>query len=253
MIQSTDHNLNNPMEVNWIDLFPNIDMWTSRLVKVLTVHEFNQMIMLDPNVMYVVYSPNGVKMYLGDRLYDPERNAPGNYFIGMNEDREYVLYQRVVVHEQEHLVPICRVKEPESAINLLQKSVVVDPANHLRQLIYMQLIAYINSETDTNEVILGILATMGYREHPGIQRVLEVIQLVDQHDLGLYQLPPYILEQLHKISDVGEEVVGLYLQIHDVLLKYKFFDRMRGSANNYAPGDLDLSDTVSDILKVFGK
>lgn len=268
MMRSTDHNLNNPMSVDPIQLEPQYDALEMLQVCHMPKHLYDQLAIKDPYTLYIVtdLQTGAVSQYYGENLIPHTKQTP-QYLMALNEQGEYVIYQNERDERypfKDCLIDICRHDNPQDAINVLRMFNKVG-SHHLANIsIYRLLVSYIKKDISINDFIIGVLGVYGYRDHPKLQQVIQTTYSygvmegqIDPQDkdrgYGKYQMdiPVLLRNEIGELARAyPESLYPYYSAIYDVIIKYDFF---RHPDYQSDPDNANLSEAVTELFHIYWK
>lgn len=243
-MNSTDHNLNNPLLIDGIDLSREVSSWKSPTVELITQEMYDLLQVKDPLKIYVISDSNDARMYLGDARI-PNDRASSKYFVGIDKNtREYLLYMNIPKGSFDMMVPISRYHDPKEAFDALSLYSNAGSHQNIELALYVTIAAFIDSLTNVNDVVIGIMSFLGYKNDPRLQHLIELaLSYGAAH--SKYDVSPELLDRLTSESSYGNPLFNIYLKIYKTLEKYNFF-----KDDKYHQGldKLDLSKPIADII-----
>lgn len=225
-MNSTDHNLNNPMSVDLIDLPRLVDYWHLPSIEYCTMDAY-RLKEKDPYKIYVITDSEDGRYYYGKCLILREKNSC-KYYIGeeYNDDKhgiEYCLYMNSRKDNSDNLIKICKFDDPTSAIKTLSTFNKIGSHEAKYIEIYDLVTMYIDRNIGIHDFIISCLCAFGYREHPDLQKTIQMF-ISYGGDSRNYDIPMLLREKIVQIADVGHmPVITLYSKIYNIICKYNYF------------------------------
>lgn len=252
-MRSTDTNLNNPLQIDNIDLQREVESWKCVKVEIVEQDFYDLMGKHDPFVMYVISDSKDQRMYLGDLLIT-NNESESSYFISFdNNINKYVLNVNVKKNYQNFLVPISKYDKAQDAIDAMKLSMNAGSHEKLNLTIYSLLAAFIDEKTTLHNLIIGLISLFGYKNDIRLQDINQVaisygvLQYNTDRDLPRVfkeDLPLFSNQYNNSIFDIYNDLYNIIIK-HDMIKKNKY--------HNISINDLDLSSPIKDILEIFQK
>lgn len=242
-MKSTDMNINNPLNVERIDLQRNVDLWKSPRVEVISSFLYDRLNVKDPMTVYVTDNGN---VYLGEMLIEKDEISC-KYLLGMDND-EYIILMNLRQMNQNRLIPIARFEDINTAVDVLHRYNKVKSHRKISLSIYTALSAYIDKFVGIGDLILSIMVLYGYKNDPRLQKVIHVYS--EYHENNDVSMAALFLTNLPSFARAyNNPLFDYYNEIYKVIEKYKFFKEEK-----YNKGELtDLSSAVSDIENIMSR
>lgn len=247
MLESTNHNLVNPMSINEIDLYNNYESVKLPRIEYLTKAQYDLIAIKDPVTIYIVTDTKQV--FYGES--EIKTNVPKVKYVlgGMNEHREYVLY--LVENHctiQSNLIPVARFKDIRVAIKTLNQFNNVGSHNQSSLDIAAILRSYLDKNISLHAFIIGILSVSGYKRSMKLQEFLSRIHNYGAEDKNVFFHDEMYRDLVEKESKKTEnELFKKYTILYDLMKSYDFFNNRK--YRNHLD-DLDLSPFIFHIESV---
>ena len=244
-MKSTDHNINNPLQILELQdysnypnalIFPKVVECTQEVYDLMRIH--------DPHTIYTIVDSLARKQYLGD-IFINEGLIISKYLLGINIHNEYIIYLDNFIPDtnRHQLSYISRYDDPQVAIKSLELFNKVGKHDKKGYNIYNTIINYINHEISIHDCIIGILSIFNFNTDPRIQELIKIgiqFNIKDIHD----KLPNNYLNLIKKKSKT-HYIYLLYSNLYDLVEKYYWF-----SNDKYQHDDLDLSKEINEIYSI---
>ena len=245
-MRSTDHNLNNPMEVGTINLYPSIDCTKLSEVVRLPMEMYELIKIKDPTCIYIITDSPTKKVYYGDWLVD-DGNVERIYLLGpSNKFGEYILYLNETDGIHDNLIKICRYSDPQVAINDLNKFNRVGSHQQTNLRIYNVVGQYITKDISLHDMLVGIICLFGYRDSSKLQSLLQATTAY-RVDTNRNDLPIPLKNTLLSFYNIKNPVFGFYASLYDLVVSYNFF---KGKEFQKDPDELDLSKVIEKVFVI---
>ena len=236
------------MDVFQIDLLTYLDTLEFPNTTHVTQQEFDLITMRDPKMIYIIVDAKDNRVYEGDSLIIYGASSNG-YFMNISHDiSEYIIWQNIRHNHQDRLIEICRFKDPQLAIDTLAHFNRTSSHHNMSLKLYKILLSYIDEKILINELLIGIMSIIGYREDPRLQELIG--QLISQGVMGsrnsVRALPPFILEHLDRFTHhSNNHLYKLYLDLYNIIVMFGHFtdDRFKTDKPN-------LSKVIDQIYNV---
>lgn len=251
-MNSTDHNLNNPLLVGTLRINNEVSSWKSPTVEHISQEMYDRLQVKDPLKIYVIADSKDGRIYLGDARI-PNDRVSSKYFVGIDKTtREYVLYMNIHNGALDKLIPISRYDNPLTAFDALSLCSNAGSHQDINLALFTAIAAYIDKLTNVNDLVLGAMSLFGYKNDPRLQHLVEfVLSYGGAHSKD--KLPHILLDVLETDIKFAPNSVNplfkIYLDVYKVIEKYNFF-----GANEYHQGvdKLDLDKPIADIISAIG-
>lgn len=251
-MNSTDHNLNNPMEVDSIYLHPTIDANKAMQVQFLTREKYDLLNPKDPYMLYVVDEGNGeTHKYYGEIPVEYGKKMSNKYVMGpsLSKDGEYDIYINDIWRNT-GLTYIATFKDVQTAIDMLHLYNNTGTHSNISIKIYKIILSYINKNIGIHDLLISIISELGYKGTPELQNTILLAISFDAINCKS-DLPVVFREELHNIaSSTINYTTKLYSRFYDLIVKYNFFKDEKYHKNDIKV--LDLSDFIKNILCIHG-
>jgi hypothetical protein len=183
-MKSTDDNLNNPMVVDTIGIYPQVDTTNVSIEKDSLKR------------MYLLGSSNKL----------------GEYQLYLNEATEF----------SDRLVKICRYDDPQVAINALNKFNNVGSHHLLNLQVYTVISQYIVKDIPLHDMLVGVISLFGYRDDIRLQQLLQT--MISYNPCGIYKdLPALLKNDIKYLKIHGNYLFKYYSDLYDLVNSYKYF------------------------------
>lgn len=245
-MKSNNQNLDHVLSVNNIDLQREVDSWKVPTVKKITQDLYDLIQVKDPLTIYVIDGANDGRIYLGEHLI-PKQQTSTNYLVGINQaTKEYVLYMNLIDNYQDCLIPISRYKNPDDAFDAMTMCMNAGSHQTINLALFTSIAAFIDGYITVNDLILGIISLLGFRNDPRLQTIMEV-----SISFGVNQnksdLPALFREELPSMAKrYDNNLFDLYAKIYNIIVKYNFF---KDKKYHIGTENIDLTDPISDIVR----
>lgn len=246
-MKSTDHNINNPLCIDGIDLMKTAEAWTTPNIQLITQEEYDMLRVHDPLTIYMIHEAIDKRMYLGDILI---RNSPNGikYLVGIDEcSHEYTLYANIIQNYTDRIVPLCRYKDPQMAFDALNMYSNIGSHEKLEVSLYSTICAFLDKMIPLHDLIVGSMCLFGYNSDPRIQMLTDV---AISYGVKSYDddLPQLFREDLPNMSSQYDNpLFDTYAKLFNVFVKYNMF---RDKKYRKGFDELDLKDPIKDIIGV---
>ena len=247
-MRSTDHNLNNPMEVGTINLYPSVDCTKLSEVVRLPMEMYELIKIKDPTCIYIITDSLTKKVYYGDWLVEDGR-VERIYLLGpSNKFGEYTLYLNETDGIHDNLIKICRYSDPQVAINDLNKFNRVGSHQQTNLQIYSVVSQYITKDISLHDMLVGIISLFGYRDSIKLQSLLGILQTYGI-PTGCRDLPTLLKNDIRGLKKIysNHPLFGLYSDLYDLVVSYNFF---KGRDFQKDPDELDLSKVIEKVFVI---
>lgn len=247
-MNSTDHNLNNPMEVDSIYLHPTIDANKAIQVQFLTREKYDLLNPKDPYVVYIVDEGNGeINKYYGEILVKNGPSKINRYVMGPSIDKygEYNIYANNIFGNT-GLTYIATFKDVQTAIDMLHLYNNTGTHSDISIKIYKIVVSYINKNISIHELLISIISELGYKNTPELQHTIQLAITFNALECK-NDLPIIFREELHDVMEWSNNcTTKLYAIFYDLVVKYNFFKDDKYHKDELKV--LDLSDFIRDVL-----
>lgn len=254
-MNSTDHNINNPMGGSTIELLRMIDANVTYTMVCVTQETYDMMSSHDPNTMYIISDSPDKRIYIGDTLIR-SNNTTKKYFIGQEDVNRYIIYMNTKSGnfiESDYLVPICMYDNAQSAIDALSKFNKVGSHIKLDNDIYNIIISYIDKHLSTHEFIVSIISAYNFKEDPLLQQIIQFAISYGVHKC-MKEFPSFFVTQLSRMRTTeSRSLLVMYSNLYDLMVKYDFFKGKKYQLDVDTINDIDLSKEISDISQAVYK
>lgn len=246
MFSSTDHNLNDPNRVIQLNLGMEDPFSECTKVVNLRKEEYTLTKIKDPNTIYVITDSDKNEIYKGDLLIssdEPKRQ----YFISNGDNiGEYVLYLNEPTSNYDRLIPICRYKDPDAAIQQLHKLNHIGSHTKIDYQLYLLLVRYIKKEISLHEWIMATMTIFGHGKKSQFQ---ELIQIIDSfHIISLTENPDSTKVAMLGLRRLPNKLCHYYADLYDLMNGQ--FNYFRGRKYRKDPDTLNLSSEILCIINV---
>lgn len=254
-MRSTDTNLNNPLQIDNIDLQREIESWKHITIEIVDQDFYDLMGQHDPFVMYVIKDSKDNRMYLGDLLIT-NTESDSTYFISFsNTTKRYVLNVNIKNNFQTFLVPLSTYGNAQEAIDAMKLAMNAGSHDKLNLSIYTLLSAFIDDKVILHQLIVGLISLFGYRDD---QRLQQVNQTAVSYGVFQYNstddkcIPKMFIEDLPKFSyQYDNSLFDMYNDLFNVMIKHELVKKNK--YKNVSINDLDLSAPIKDIIDIRDK
>lgn len=249
-MNSTDHNINNPLCIDGIDLMQTAESWTTPSIKITTQEEYDRLRVHDPLTIYMIHEAKDKRVYLGDVLINHSHSHNGiKYFVGIDDSSyEWILYINIIHGHSDRMIPLCRYKDPQMALNALSMYSNVGSHEKLEVSLYSAICAFLDKMIPLHDLIIGSLCLVGYKSDPRIQMIADVAVsygVMSYND----DLPQLFREDLPNMSSQFDNpLFDVYADLFNVFVKYNMF---RDKKYHEGFDRLDLKNPIKDIIGVF--
>lgn len=233
-MRSSDNNLNNPMVVNTIDLYSNVNSAPPNVMRI-NEETYKLIKTKDPMTIYIVESDQGTKVYKGNSIIkiDYEKIS---YLLGpSNKYGEYKLY----LNHDGNLIEICKFDDPNIAINLLNRYNQMASHDKLALKVYNIVSEYIKRNIYLSDMILGIISSFGYKDSPKLQDLIMSLNELTIHKLNFRTQNAFMHNDNH--------LYKIYLGLYDLVESY---DRFKSRKFQDNLDNLDLSEIMDKIFNI---
>lgn len=245
-MRSTDHNLNNPMEVGTINLYPSIDCTKLSEIVRIPMEMYELIKIKDPTCIYIITDSPTKKVYYGDWLVE-DGKVERLYLLGPSDKfGEYTLYLNETDGIHDSLIKICRYSDPQAAINDLNKFNRVGSHQQTNLRIYNVVSQYITKDISIHDMLVGIISLFGYRDSNKLQSLLQTTTAY-RADTNRNDLPMALKNALLSFKNIKNPVFGFYADLYDLVTSYDFF---KGRDFQKDPDDLDLSKVINKVVSI---
>ena len=248
IMRSTDHNLNNPMEVKTLNIYPSVDCTKLSEIVKLTMEEYELIQIKDPTIIYVITDSKDNKIYYGDILV-AHGETERIYLLGpANKFGEYTLYLNETDGHTDRLIQICRYSDPQVAIDSLNKFNRVG-SHHAKNLqTHIIISEYIIGDISIHDMLIGIISLFGYRDSIRLQSLVNVLKTYDIN-AGCKDLPILLKKDLRQLKTIydNQPIFGFYSDLYDLVSYYNFF---KGRDFQKDTEDLDLSKVIAQVFVI---
>lgn len=251
-MNSTDHNLNNPLLVDTLKINNEVSSWKSPTVECISQEMYDLLQVKDPLKIYVITDSKDGRIYLGDTIV-PNDRVSSKYFVGIdNASKEYVLYMNIHNGALDKLVPISRYDNPLTAFDALSLCSNAGSHQDVNLALFTTIAAFIDKLTNINDLVLGAMSLFGYKNDPRLQHLIEfVLSYGGAHSKD--ELPPILLDALESDINYAPNSVNplfkIYIDVYKVIEKYNFF---RSKEYHQGIDKLDLDKPIADIISAIG-
>lgn len=246
-MKSTDHNLNNPMVIDTINLYPSIDSTRLSPVIVLSMEEYNLIQIKDPTCIYVINNTNKKIVYYGEWLIEKD-NLKRMYLLGpANKFGEYTLYVNETDGHNDRLIQICRYNDPQLAISELNKFNKAGSHYQINLQVYSVISDYIVKNISLNDMLIGIIALFGYQNDTRLQDLIQILTSCNINTDNKIQSQILLKEQVKVFKTSNNHLFKYYSDLYDLVISYNYF---QGKEFQKDPGELDLSKVIEKVLKI---
>lgn len=246
-MNSTDHNINNPLCIDGIDLMQTADAWKTPSIKLISQDEYDMLRVHDPLTIYMIREAKDRRIYLGDVLIKHSPNGV-KYFLGIDDrSHEYVLYVNIIQKHSDHMIPLCRYRDPQMAFAALNMYSNVGSHEKLELSLYSTICAFLDKIIPLHDLIVGTMCLFGYNSDPRVQMLTDV---AISYGVKSYRddLPQLFREDLPQMStQFNNPLFDVYSELFNVFIKYDMF---RDKKYHEGFDKLDLKDPIKDILGV---
>lgn len=247
---STDHNINNPLSINGIDLSKKVESWRSPTIQIVSQEMYDLLQIKDPLTIYVIHGDKEGRMYFGEHLIQKD-TVSSKYFIGIdNERHEYVLYMNIRDSGKDKLVPISRYDNPITAFDALTLCSNSGSHQNTALSLFSVIASFIDGLTNVNDLVLGSICLFGYKNDPRLQHLIEIaLSYGAVH--AKYEVSSELLGRLaNEPAQGGNPLFRIYLDVYKTIEKYNFF---RDDMYHQGVDKLDLSEPIADIIAAIGE
>lgn len=228
-MRSTDHNLNNPLRVDDIELQHAVESWRTPTVKHVSQLFYDRLHVKDPNTIYVI--DGTVKMYYGEHLIEKEKTGV-KYLLGIDNttDDRFVLYCNEVNGYHDNLIEIARFKDPQVAINILNAySNTKYHINNIRGNIHGMIIRYVDEDISLSDLIIGIITAYGYQNDTRLQELVQTV--ITYHQTKVHIFDSFFVYMFASASENPyNDLFKIFNDLYNVILKYNFFAELKDKA-----------------------
>ena len=241
-MKSTDNNISSTSK-QWLDIREDY-FFNAYGTAYCDKENYDLISVHDPNTVYVIIDSPTCDMYLGDCKI-PKPSHERMYLMTYDEDDDkYIIYLNLISNFRDNLVPVCRFKDPQEALDALHQYTCVGWHTNMARNIYMSIINYVDEVYGINEAIISMITCFGYSNDPRLQYLCEeAISYGVENDAR--DLPQYYRAALHNLrTGKPDSLIVLYSDIYDVFVKYNWFKDSK---------DENLSAEVNDIIDVARK
>lgn len=251
-MRSTDTNLNNPLQIDNIDLQREIESWNHVTIEIIDQNLYDLKEKHDPFVMYVIKDSKDNRMYLGDLLI-PNSYSESTYLISFdNNMNQYVLNLNIKERFQNFIVPISKYINAQDAIDAMKLSMNAGSHEKINLSIYTLLSAFIDDKIMLHQLIVGLISLFGYKNDPRLQQLNQtaISYGVLQHiSIKNKDLPSMYIEDLPKFSNqYNNSLFDIYNDLYNVIIKHGITNKEK--YHNVSINDLDLKDPIKDIINI---
>lgn len=242
--------IDNKMVVNKINLDELLSM---NLMDTTTLmqEEYDLLQQPNPNTIYIIINSPERRIYVGRNLAD-FKSADRMYLIGPGKCYgEYTLWLNEKVNYEDRLVEISSFKDPQKAINAMNRYNRVGSHTNLAISVYNVLISYLLKEVSLHEFIMGIIALFGYRDDRRFQELLQRTMTTGVQQYKRSDLPLQLKDQLHIFKRSANHLFCFYSDLYDLVVFYDFFKDRKYQENTIY--DVDLSEVIERIFKTIIK
>lgn len=246
-MKSTDQNLNNPMVVDTVGLYPDLSTNGIPEVVTLTTKDYDLLQTKDPTSIYIISDSNRKDVYLGSSLIEKDI-ITRMYLLGpANKLGEYILYLNEATLYSDRLIKICRYTDAQVAITELNKFNNAGSHQTLNLQVYNVLSEYIVKDISLHDMLVGIIALFGYRDDIRLQRVLQMLIPYDPGRI-FKDLPLLLQRDLKVFINNGNHLFRLYSSLYDLVVSYKYFKAKEFHLDD--PDKVDLSKVIDKVLLI---
>jgi hypothetical protein len=246
-MKSTDHNLDNPMIVDRVDILKQISSIMAPPITFLRQEEYDLIHTKDSTRIYHIVDSDDGRSYLGDIIITCD-TIGRMYLLGLGDKPgEYVIYLNEKDGINDKLIDLqIRYNNAQQAINDLHRFNRVGYHTDLSLQVYQLIVQYITKDLGINETILGIISLFGYKDD---MRLQELMQVVMSYGVEYYQrdIPLYLRDNLGRIKNSNNYLFRFYSDLYDLIVLYNFFLGEEFQKNN--PEDIELKEVID---KVYG-
>lgn len=246
MLTSTDHNLNNPMSVDEIDVYNNFDSVKLPKVEHLMKAQFDLIAMKDPETIYII--TDTYQVFRGE--FEIKYEVPKVKYLlgGMDSNKEYVLYMNESNVTKNNLIPIMRFKDIRVAVKTLNQLNYTGSHNRLSLDIANILRSYLDKNISLHEFVIGVLSASGYKRSMKLQEFLSRIHNYGAEDKNVFFHDEIYRKLVEKeIGRTKNELFQKYVILYDLMREYDFFHNRKYRDHLQ---DLDLSPFIFHIERV---
>lgn len=248
-MKSTDNNINNPLSKTSIDIKSMIDSVSAGFTTVIIPYfEYVIMQLHDPTVMYVISdSPKG-DVYIGDHLCARAKNDRKYLMTYDDLRKDYAVYVNMTDEYIDHLVEICRYKEPQTALDAVITYNMIGGHDEIHLKLHQIITEYIYRELGVNESIIGMISAAGYRDDSRLQ-IFNQFAVDAKLISDDKTLPSNLFEKICDMSrKAPASLATLYVSLYNTFVRYKFFkaEMYKRKKEN----DIDLSNEIYSFYTV---
>lgn len=252
-MRSTDHNLNNPLQVDTIKIFREKESAKYPGVIFTNQYMYDLIQTKDPFTIYKIIDADDGRMYYGDTLI-PKDKVKTQYLIGQsNVYGEYILYMNKIEDYTDNLIIIAVFDNAQKAVNAMIRFNNIGNHSKIHMDLYEALLSYIDKELSMHDLLISILTIFDHREDPRLQ---ELIELITSYDIGNIKsknldLPLSVKTRFSDLENHKDNsLCKLYIEYYNIICKYDFF---KSDKFNTTRDKIDLSDPINDIINVLWK
>ncbi len=223
-MKSTNYNITNPMKIDDIELIPYMELIDLPIVKCITQAEYNEMRYHDPYTIYVI-SDIPKRAYRGTMLIDTN-NKMCAYFLGtkiIDNKVYYVIY----MNKNGSMIDICKYVSSNDALKTLT---LFNCIGHelIDVQIYSILKSYIDEDIDFLSMIISIMSKLGFKDHPDLQKIIELQNLNNYRCRHNKDVPLIIIEEFNSRlrNHIDNSIVNTYKEIYELLYEIKLDDKL---------------------------
>lgn len=224
-MQSNDHNLNNPTQIDTLNL-SNMEDNTLDYVSYRSIPQifYDHLKMKDPTLFIISDSVDDVA-YLGDMRIDINKQVEMPYMSYDPESKEYVISIYLKTKNNKYLIiPLFRFKNADHALEVLKSKSMLHDKTAIKKNIVKLLIEYKLGNIGMNDLIIGIIKELIKNpSNPEFNKLIEFCNSKLPQSISIANNRDIPLELKVGISDkyYHERIplVKLYSDVYDTLIR----------------------------------
>lgn len=223
-MKSTNYNITNPMKIDDIELIPYMEL-IDLSIKYTTQAEYSEMRYYDAYTIYVITDVPR-RVYRGSMLINTNSKMC-EYFLG-TKIIDNKLYYVIYMNKNGSMIDICKYISSRDALKTLTLFNSIGTCVPIDVQIYSILKSYIDKDVDFLSMMTSIISKLGFKDHPDLQRIIEL------QNLNLYRckhnkdVPLIVIEEFNaKLGNhMDDLILNIYKEIYEILYEIKLNDKL---------------------------
>lgn len=197
----------------------------------------------DPHAIYIIIGAKDRRVYHGEVLVVEENRKP-EYFLCSNGE-EYKIYINFRENYVDRLIPIASYKDIYDAMRDLNRFNCVGSHADWALQCYNIIYFYLTKEISLQNMMIGILSAMGYKNHPMLQALIEYSLSLGVNNQSMEPC----MELVENLPHFKKRhfLFRMYSDLYDLLVLFDFF---KDPKYHDFTKDIDLSEFIKRLPKI---